>query len=68
MKSFIKKAVTLAALASLCVFAAGCGSSDNSSKSASSDKKEVTVGVTPGIHAEIMEQVKKRSRQTGNYH
>ena len=65
MKSFIKKAVTLAALASLCVFAAGCGSSDNNSKSASSDKKEVTVGVTPGIHAEIMEQVKKEAAKQG---
>lgn len=65
MKSFIKKAVTLAALATLCVFAAGCGSSDNSSKSASSDKKEITVGVTPGIHAEIMEQVKKEAAKQG---
>lgn len=65
MKSFIKKAVTLAALASLCVFAAGCGSSDNNSKSASSDKKEVTIGVTPGIHAEIMEQVKKEAAKQG---
>ncbi len=65
MKSFIKKAVTLATLASLCVFAAGCGSSDNNSKSASSDKKEVTVGVTPGIHAEIMEQVKKEAAKQG---
>lgn len=65
MKSFIKKAVTLAALATLCVFAAGCGSNDNSSKSASSDKKEITVGVTPGIHAEIMEQVKKEAAKQG---
>lgn len=65
MKSFIKKAVTLAALATLCVFAAGCGSSDNSSKSTSSDKKEITVGVTPGIHAEIMEQVKKEAAKQG---
>lgn len=65
MKSFIKKAVTLAALATLCVFAAGCGSSDNNSKSASSDKKEITVGVTPGIHAEIMEQVKKEAAKQG---
>ena len=65
MKSFIKRAVTLAALATLCVFAAGCGSSDNSSKSASSDKKEITVGVTPGIHAEIMEQVKKEAAKQG---
>ncbi len=65
MKSFIKKAVTLAALATLCVFAAGCGSSDNNSKSSSSDKKEITVGVTPGIHAEIMEQVKKEAAKQG---
>ena len=65
MKSFIKKAVTLAALTTLCVFAAGCGSSDNNSKSASSDKKEITVGVTPGIHAEIMEQVKKEAAKQG---
>ena len=65
MKSFIKKAVTLAALATLCVFAAGCGSSDNNSKPASSDKKEITVGVTPGIHAEIMEQVKKEAAKQG---
>lgn len=65
MKSFIKKAVTLAALATLCVFAAGCGSSDNNSKSASSDKKEITVGVTPGIHSEIMEQVKKEAAKQG---
>ena len=65
MKSFIKKAVTLAALATLCVFAAGCGSSDNNSKSASSDKKEITVGVTPGIHAEIMEQFKKEAAKQG---
>ena len=65
MKSFIKKAVSLAALATLCVFAAGCGSSDNNSKSASSDKKEITVGVTPGIHAEIMEQVKKEAAKQG---
>ena len=65
MKSFIKKAVTLAAIATLCVFAAGCGSSDNNSKSASSDKKEITVGVTPGIHAEIMEQVKKEAAKQG---
>ena len=65
MKSFIKKSVTLAALATLCVFAAGCGSSDNNSKSASSDKKEITVGVTPGIHAEIMEQVKKEAAKQG---
>lgn len=65
MKSFIRKAVTLAALATLCVFAAGCGSSDNNSKPASSDKKEITVGVTPGIHAEIMEQVKKEAAKQG---
>jgi len=63
MNNIFKKALALAAIASLCIFAAGCGSSPD--KQAASDKKEVTIGVTPGIHAEIMEQVKKEAAKQG---
>ena len=63
MHSFIKKALTVTAIASLCLFAAGCGSSDNNS--AKQEKKEVSIGVTPGLHAEIMEQVKKEAAKQG---
>lgn len=64
MNNIFKKALALAAIASLCVFAAGCGSSSSDNKTAA-DKKEVTIGVTPGIHAEIMEQVKKEAAKQG---
>ena len=63
MNNIFKKALALAAIASLCIFAAGCGSSP--AQQAASAKKEVTIGVTPGIHAEIMEQVKKEAAKQG---
>lgn len=63
MHSFMKKALALAAIATLCVFAAGCGNSSTSSTS--QEKKEVSIGVTPGLHAEIMDQVKKEAAKQG---
>ena len=63
----LKKALVFAAAASICLFAAGCGnSSDSASSSSSKDaNKEITVGVTPGFHADVMEQVKKEAAKQG---
>lgn len=63
MNSSIKKLLSAALIAATCVFVAGCGGSDNSS--ASSDKKEIKMGVTAGPHAEIMEQVAKEAEKQG---
>lgn len=64
MNKVIKKLLTITAIASLCLLAAGCGSTDTGS-SASKEKKEITLGVTPGPHAEIAEQVKKEAAKEG---
>ena len=66
MKSIWKKACAFAAVAALCLFAAGCGSTDNSNNAkASQEKKEITLGVTPGPQAEIAEEVKKEAAKQG---
>lgn len=66
MKSIWKKAIAAASIAAVCVFAAGCGSSsDTASSNGSTVKKDITVGVTPGPHADIMEQVKKEAAKEG---
>lgn len=64
MNTYIKRAFALAALASVCLFAAGCGNTD-STGSTPKEKKEITIGVTPGPHADIMEQVKKEAAKQG---
>ncbi len=63
MNSSIKKLLTAALIATTCIFAAGCGGSDNNS--ASSDKKEIKMGVTAGPHAEVMEEVAKEAAKQG---
>ena len=66
MKSIWKKACAFTAVAALCLFAAGCGSTDNSNNTkAQQEKKEVTLGVTPGPQAEIAEEVKKEAAKQG---
>lgn len=67
MKHIWKKAFAFTAVAALCLFAAGCGSTDNTSSNAnaSQEKKEVTLGVTPGPQAEIAEEVKKEAAKQG---
>lgn len=67
MNSFIKKALAITALLAMTVVAAGCGSSTDNAKSdsASQEKKEVTLGVTPGVQADIAEQVKKEAAKQG---
>lgn len=65
MKHVVKTIITVAAIAAISVFAAGCGSSSNSGSSSSLDKKPVKVGVTQGLHAEIMEEVKKEAAKQG---
>ena len=65
MKHVVKTIITVAAIAAVSVFAAGCGSSSNSGSSSSQDKKPVKVGVTQGLHAEIMEEVKKEAAKQG---
>ena len=57
MKHVVKTIITIAAIS---VFAAGCGSSSKSGSSSSQDKKAVKVGVTQGLHAEIMEEAAKQ--------
>ena len=59
MNSSIKKLLSAVLIATTCIFAAGCGGSDNNS--ASSDKKEIKMGVTAGPHAEVMEEVAKEA-------
>ena len=63
MNSSIKKLLASALIATTCIFAAGCGGSDNNS--ASSDKKEIKMGVTAGPHAEVMEEVAKEAAKQG---
>lgn len=68
MNSFIKKALAVTALLAMTIVAAGCGSSTDSAKSdngASQEKKEITLGVTPGVQADIAEQVKKEAAKQG---
>ena len=65
MKHVVKTIITVAAIAAISVFAAGCGSSSNSGSSSSQDKKPVKVGVIQGLHAEIMEEVKKEAAKQG---
>ena len=65
MKHVVKTIITIAAIAAISVFAAGCGSSSKSGSSSSQDKKAVKVGVTQGLHAEIMEEVKKEAAKQG---
>lgn len=60
MNSPIKKLIAAALIAATCVFAAGCGSD-----SGSGDKQEITVGVTAGPHAEVMEEVAKEAKNQG---
>lgn len=55
--------VTLAALACAGIFA-GCGG-DKKDAPASSDKKEITVGVTPGYSEEVLEFVAKEADKEG---
>ena len=57
MKSSIKKIISAGLIAAICVFAAGCGSSNDSKGDQA--KKEIKVGVTAGPHAEIMDEVAK---------
>ena len=63
MNSSIKKLFAAALIATTCIFAAGCGGSDNNS--ASADKKEIKMGVTAGPHAEVMEEVAKEAAKQG---
>lgn len=63
MNSSIKKLFSAVLIATTCIFAAGCGGSDNNS--ASSDKKEIKMGVTAGPHAEVMEEVAKEAAKQG---
>lgn len=63
MNSSIKKLLAAALIATTCIFAAGCSGSDNNS--ASSDKKEIKMGVTAGPHAEVMEEVAKEAAKQG---
>ncbi len=65
MKHVWKTILAFAAVASLCLLAAGCGSTDNNSNSSSQEKKEITLGVTPGPQAEIAEEVKKEAAKQG---
>lgn len=62
MNISIKKLISAALIAATCVFAAGCGSSDNDSSSA---KAEIAIGVTAGPHAEVMEEVAKEAAKQG---
>lgn len=63
MNATVKKLFAAALIATTCLFAAGCGSSSNSG--ASSDKKEIKMGVTAGPHAEVMEEVAKEAAKQG---
>lgn len=63
MNSSIKKLFAAALITTTCIFAAGCGGSDNNS--ASADKKEIKMGVTAGPHAEVMEEVAKEAAKQG---
>lgn len=60
LKKWIAAAVAVLALASL---VSGCGSDKKAA--APAEKKTITVGITPGYSEQIMEVVKKGSRQTG---
>ena len=63
MKSAIKKIISAGLIAAICVFAAGCGSSNDSKGDQA--KKEIKVGVTAGPHAEIMDEVAKEAAKQG---
>ena len=63
MKSSIKKIISAGLIAAICVFAAGCGSSNDSKGDQA--KKEIKVGVTAGPHAEIMDEVVKEAAKQG---
>ena len=64
MNSLFKKSVIVAAIASICVFAAGCGSSSDKA-AADTQKKEIKIGVSAGPHAEVMDEVKKEAAKQG---
>ena len=61
MKLSLSKALALTLIAAAIIFTAGCGSSDT----ASTDKKEVKIGVTAGPHAEVMDEVVKEAAKQG---
>lgn len=63
MKLVNKKIGIAAAIAVLCLFAAGCGSSNT--QTASQEKKDIKIGVTAGPHAEVMDEVKKEAAKQG---
>jgi D-methionine transport system substrate-binding protein len=65
MNSLLKKSLIVAAIASLCVFAAGCGGNSSDKGAAAPQKKEIKVGVTAGPHAEVMDEVKKEAAKQG---
>ena len=64
MNSLFKKSVIVAAIASICVFAAVCGSSSDKA-AADTQKKEIKIGVSAGPHAEVMDEVKKEAAKQG---
>lgn len=59
-----KKALLLTAIAAVSLLIAGCGA-DNKQASSTEVKNEITVGVTAGPHAEIMDFVAKEAEKQG---
>lgn len=60
VKGFLLGSLTLAAVIAL----AGCGA-NKSSDSGELSEKEITIGVTAGIHEQIMEEVAKQAEEDG---
>ena len=61
MKKFLKLSLLLAAALAMVVFA-GCGGGE---KKAAKNDAPLKVGVTPGPHAEVMDEVKKIAEKNG---
>ncbi|HBX74657.1 MAG TPA: metal ABC transporter substrate-binding protein, partial [Acidaminococcaceae bacterium] len=62
----LKKMIVAGALGVLAVAVAGCGGGDKKADNAKPDaNKPVIVGVNPGPHAVIMENVKKIAEKKG---
>lgn len=65
MKQIVKRVLCLAVVAAVGIFAAGCGNSSTSGSDSQKKTKTVKIGVTQGLHAEIMEEVKKEAAKQG---
>lgn len=64
-KNWVTSVLGIAAVAAIGFLGAGCGNDTQTASSSASTEKVVKMGVTQGLHAEIMEEVKKEEAKQG---